>query len=252
MAIFIGTGTVAQAAEPPVRVFAAISLSESLTEAAKGFEAKTHIPVVLNLGASGQLAAQIEQGAPADVFIPAAAKQMEPLVKIGLIQPADISIIAHNRMVLVCPKDADFSPDGFQALSDSRVTRIAIGEPRTVPAGQYAMEILKSLGLMDLVKGKLVYAANVRQVLDYVERGEVDAGLVYQSDAMTSDQVRVVAVALSTWHTPIEYPAGALKNSDRKGQAETFIQWLAGPDGQKILQKHGFGDAGPTSRPADQ
>jgi molybdate transport system substrate-binding protein len=177
---------------------------------------------------------------------------MEPLIKVGMVRSEDISIIARNRMVLVSPKDIKYPPGGFQALAGSDVTRIAIGEPRTVPAGQYALEVLKSLDLLDTVKGKLIYAANVRQVLDYVERGEVDAGLIYQSDAMTSDQIQVVAVAESNWHTPIEYPAGVLKNSDRKAQAEQFVQWLAGPDGQQILKAHGFSDVEPTSRPAGE
>ena len=251
-AVLMARSNATRAAEPPVRVFAAISLSESLTEAAKEFEAQTHIPIQLNLGASGQLSAQIEQGAPADVFIPAASRQMEPLVKAGLIRSEDISIIARNRMVLVSPKDADFPVNGFQVLADPRVTRIAIGEPRTVPAGQYALEVLKTLNLLDSVKDKLVYAANVRQVLDYVERGEVDAGLIYQSDAKTSNQVRIIATAAAKWHTPIEYPAAIIKNSDHRPQAEQFIRWLAGPNGRQILLKYGFRETEPTSQPTDQ
>lgn len=236
--------------QPPVGVFAAISLSESLTQAAKQFESQTHIPIQLNLAASGQLSAQIEQGAPADVFIPAAYSQMQPLVDAGLIQLNDLTIIARNRLVLICPKDADFPQGGFQALSSPAVTRIALGEPKTVPAGQYALEVLKSLHLISSVQGKLIYAANVRQVLDYVDRGEVDAGLVYQSDARTSSQVRVIDIAASKWHDPIEYPAAVLKNSKNRIQAQRFIQWLAGPDGQQILRAHGFGELEPTTRPS--
>lgn len=240
---------VAMADPPPVRVFAAISLSESLTEAAKAFEAQTHIPVQLNLGASGQLCAQIEQGAPADLFISAAHKQIEPLVSAGLIQLDAIVVIARNRLVLVCPKEAEFPNGGFQALVNSEVARIALGEPRTVPAGQYAVEVLKSLNLLDQIRDKLVYAANVRQVLDYVERAEVDAGIIYQSDAKTSNKIRVVATAQPNWHKPIEYPAAVLKASAHRAEAEQFLRWLAGPQGQQILMTHGFSEIEPTSRP---
>lgn len=242
----------AMAETPPVRVFAAISLSESLTEAAKAFEAQTHIPIQLNLGASGQLCAQIEQGAPADLFIPAARQQIEPLISAGLIQPDAIVVIARNRLVLVCPKDAEFPDGGFQSLVNSEVARISLGEPRTVPAGQYAIEVLKSLNLLDQVRDKLVYAANVRQVLDYVERAEVDAGIIYQSDARTSNKIRVVATAEPNWHKPIEYPAAVLKASAHRADAERFLSWLAGPQGQQIIMAHGFSEIEPTSRPNNE
>jgi len=239
----------ARAAEPPVRVFAAISLSESLTQAAKEFESRTDIPIQLNLGASGQLCAQIEQGAPADIFISADHKQVKPLIDAGMIQPDDLLVIARNRLVLICPIETKLPAGEFQVLSDPQVTRVAIGEPKSVPAGEYALQVLKNLQLMTSVQDKLVYAANVRQVLDYVERGEVDAGIVYQSDAKTSNRVRVIAVAATKWHHPIEYPAAVLKTSPHPVAAEQFIHWLAGSQGQQILRAHGFSELEPTSRP---
>src|SRR5688500_5853731 len=152
-----------------VHVSAAISLKAALTEIAAAYQKETGEQVRFNFGASGQLMAQIKAGAPADLFISAAPKQVDDLVAANLADAKSRRTIAANALVLVAPADAASPPKDFKDLADARQKRIAIGDPRTVPGGQYAMQTLTSLKLTDALKGRLIHAANVRQVLDYVE-----------------------------------------------------------------------------------
>jgi molybdate transport system substrate-binding protein len=224
-----------------ITVAAAISLRDALADAGAAFTRDTAIQVRLTFGASGQLATQIEQGAPIDLFISAAGKQVDELIVAGAVDPASRRVVAGNTLVLIVPADAKDPPDGFAALQEARFQRIAVGQPKTVPAGEYAMQVLAKLGLSDALRPRLVYAGNVRQVLDYVERAEVSAGIVYRTDAMEAgERVRVVATADAALHDVIVYPAAIVRASRRGAAAKRFLDFLTSPSGQAILAKRGF------------
>jgi molybdate transport system substrate-binding protein len=220
---------------------AAISLKDALTDAGKRFEQKTGDQLSFNFLSSGALARQIERGAPADLFISAARKQIDELSDKHLIDPATIQVIARGQLVLIAPADEKNPPVSFTDLADPRFARIAIGEPATVPAGDYAMQTLRALKLDGLLAPRLQTAANVRQVLQYVERGEVDAGIVYRSDALAGgDRIRIVAVADPSTHQPIEYPGAVIAESASPAEARRFLDFLRSADEQDALVRLGF------------
>jgi molybdenum ABC transporter molybdate-binding protein/molybdate ABC transporter permease protein len=229
------------AGNEPVRVAAAISLTDALTAVAAAYKAEGHGDVLFTFGSSGQLQAQIENGAPLDAFVSASPAQVDALVRKKLADTSSVRVIACNRLVLVLPADAQSPAAGFRELVNPRYRRVAIGEPATVPAGQYATQALGNLGLMEALKTRLVYGANVRQVLDYVERGEVDAGIVYATDARESGRrVRVVAFAEPGTHDPIEYPGVVVSNSPRSSAARRFLDYLGADVAREILARKGF------------
>ena len=243
---------VRQSVAADITVSAAISLKEALADAGRAFEKKTGDHVSFNFLASGPLMKQIENGAPVDVFVSAAHKQLDDLKKENLIDRATERVVAKNQLVLVVPSGAINSPGKFEDLSDARFQRIAIGEPRSVPAGDYAMQTLAALKLTDALKDRLKMGANVRQVLDYVERGEVDAGIVYRTDALISGgKVRIVATADESTHQPIEYPGAVIAASKQHDDALHFLEFLHSTDGTEILTRYGFASAtSPTTLPA--
>jgi molybdate transport system substrate-binding protein len=234
--------TSARAEDPPaLRISAAISLKDALGDIAEAYQAETGQKVELNLGASGQLMLQIREGAPVDLFISAGQKQVDDLINAKRVDAASRRVVAENALVLIVPNDATNAPKSFDDLKSERVKRIAIGQPRTVPAGEYAMQVLQSLKIASAVKDRLIYGANVRQVLDYVARGEVDAGIVYKTDAeLFAKEVKVIATADEKWHQPIEYPAVIVKDSAHADAAEKFLKYLSEPEAQKTLAKYGF------------
>lgn len=221
-------------------VSAAASLKDVLEEIRLLYQkAAPGVKVTFNFGASGALLQQIEQGAPVDVFISAANRQMDALDQKGQLIPGTRSNLASNRLVLIGPRNSK-AVSNFQSLTRSTVRRIAIGEPRSVPAGQYAEQVLQKLKLLDAVKSKFVYGNNVRQVLAGVESGNVDAGMVYATDAKISDQVRVVAIADNALHSPIVYPMAALKQSRKPDAARSFLKFLSSQEARRVLRKYGF------------
>ena len=223
-----------------LRVAAAISLKGALTEIAVSYKAKTGGDVKLVFGSSGQLATQIKSGAEVDVFISAALKQVDDLAREGLVDAKTRRTVASNTLVLVVPADAKDAPGSFEALG-STTGKIAIGEPKTVPAGQYAEQVFKALKLTDRLAGRLVLGTNVRQVLTYVERGEVAAGVVYATDALEAgSKVRVVATADAKTHDPIVYPAVVVSATTKAPAAAKFVTYLGGEDASKVLRAKGF------------
>ncbi|HWE01406.1 MAG TPA: molybdate ABC transporter substrate-binding protein [Tepidisphaeraceae bacterium] len=227
-----------------INVSAAVSMKESLTEIAGRYEADTHDQVLLVFGSSGQLAAQIKNGAPVDVFISAAQKEVDDLTHAGVVADIKPRLVAANELVLIVPADSRIGLSSFDQLKDAAIKRIAVGEPKTVPAGQYAMQVLTGMKLAADLAPRLVYGSNVRQVLDYVERGEVSAGIVYSTDAMQAGpKVKVAAVAGASTHEPIVYPAVIIKTSVKKAAAEKFIDYLASGKGWPVLAAHGFARA---------
>lgn len=234
-----------QAAKADLTVSAAISLKDALDEAKQIYAAENpNVAIAANYGASGTLQLQIEQGAPVDVFLSAAPKQMDALDAKGLLLAGTRKNLLRNEVVLIVPKDYSAGISSFQDLTRADVKQIALGEPVTVPAGQYAKEVLTSLGIYDAVNSKAILAKDVRQVLTYVETGNVDAGIVYATDAMSSAKVKVVASAPAKSHSPVIYPAAVIKASKNPAAARAFLDFLAGPRGRAVFQKYGFTLAG--------
>jgi molybdate transport system substrate-binding protein len=229
-----------------ITVSAAISLKDALDELGPIFQVQQHrknggngTAVTYNYGGSGTLARQIEQGAPVDVFFSAAEKQMDELEAQNLIVADARHDLVGNALVLIAPAQST-ALHNFQDLTASVVKTIALGEASTVPAGMYARQTLEHLGLLAALEKKVVYAKDARAVLTYVETGNADAGLVYQTDANTSPKVRVVAIAPADSHDPILYPAAVLRDSKNKPAARAFVDFLQGPDARAVFQKYGF------------
>lgn len=222
-----------------ITVSAAISMKEALVDIAKQYESDTGEHVEFSFGASGQLAAQILQGAPVDLFISAGQTPINTLRDKGLIE--EPRTLVRNALVLIVPRDAKDAPTTVADLATARVRRIAIGDAKTVPAGEYAAQALASLKLDASLKDKLIGAANVRQVLAYVQRGEVDAGFVYATDAQEAgDAVRVVATIDPALHAPIVYPGAVVKASAHHPDAQRFLDYVAGDKAQAALTNRGF------------
>lgn len=221
-------------------VSAAASLKDALQEIKPLYsQQKSNVGLTYNYGASGSLQRQIEQGAPVDIFISAAKKQMDALEKKGLLLDGTRKNLLKNQIVLIEPRKATTVTD-FKDLSSDRVKKIALGEPKSVPAGQYAEQVLTSLKILDKIKAKVVYASDVRQVLNFVETGNADAGIVYLSDAKSSDKVKVVTQASEKSHSPVVYPIAVLKSSKNVDAAKDFVQFLSGTQAKTIFEKQGF------------
>lgn len=200
---------------------------------------KPNVTLTYNFGSSGSLQQQIEQGAPVDVFISAAQKQMNALQKKNFLVTDTRKDLLRNTVVLIAPKNATGISD-FKDLTSNKVRKIAIGDPKSVPVGQYSEEILTSLKLFDPLKPKLVLGKDVRQVLSYVETGNVDAGLVYVTDAKTSDKVQVLATSPEDSHSPIIYPVAVLRGSKNPEAAREFVEFLSSEQAKAVFEKYGF------------
>jgi len=221
-------------------VSAAVSLKDAFNEIADLNEKRNGTKIRFNYGASGALQKQIESGAPADVFASAGAKQMDDLIARRLIVPDTRKNFARNSLVLIVPaKSAGVS--SLSDLANPSVKRVAVGNPKTVPAGQYTQQTLNKLELLPQIQTKLIFAEDVRQVLDYVARDEVDAGVVYSSDALSAeDKIKVVATAPDNSHDPILYPIAVVKDARQQDAANKFIDLVLSSEGQAILVKYGF------------
>jgi molybdate transport system substrate-binding protein len=247
MVLVIATaGLACRNAEPAqvtreITVSAGASLKDAFREISKQYEERTGVKVNFNFGASGALQKQIESGAPVDVFASAGIPQMDALAKQGLIAPETRQDFARNTLVLVVPSDSRSGIASFADLGSAKVSKLAIGNPKTVPVGQYAEQTLTRLGLWERLGPRLILAEDVRQALDYVARGEVDAGIVYASDVRaTGDKTRIVATAPEDSHDPILYPIAVVRASGRQEAARAFIDAVMSDDGQRILEKYGF------------
>lgn len=226
-------------------VSAAVSLANVFTAIARDYEAQhpgTHVN--LNFGASDVLLKQIEQGAPADVFASADEATMDRAASAGRIDAASRRDFAATTLVLVVPDTNGPVPARLDELTQAAYARIAIGNPDSVPAGRYARQALSAAKLWDALQPKLVEAQNVRQALDYVARGEAEAGFVYATDA--ASQTSKVKVALTVpAATPVRYPAAAVGTCKQKPAACDFVRFLLGPRSRATLSRFGFIPAAP-------
>jgi molybdate transport system substrate-binding protein len=220
----------------------AISMKDAVEDLGKSFAgARQGLSLRYNFGSSGELQKQIEAGAPVDLFISAAQRQMDELQQRNLIAVASRRNFARNVLTVIKPAQSKLDLAKPADLLDPRVTRITIGNPKTVPVGQYSEESLKALGLWDRLQPKLVFAENVRQALDYVARGEVDAGFVYTTDAaIRRGQVVEAFRPAEDTYRPVIYPVAVVAASKHQAVAQAFIDLLVGQEGQAVLARFGF------------
>lgn len=222
-------------------VSAAASLTDAFKEIAPRFEAaRPGATLRFNFAASGVLLQQIAQGAPVDVFVSADQETMNRGADQKLIAIATRRDFAANSLVLVTPAQGATPVAALADLGKPDVKRIAVGKVASVPVGRYTQQALESAQLWAGLTPKFVFADNVRQVLDYVSRGEVEAGFVYRTDAaLLKDRVRIAMTVGG--HAPVTYPAAVVADSRQPALARDFVTFLGGPDAQAILAKYGFG-----------
>jgi molybdate transport system substrate-binding protein len=221
-------------------ISAAASLRNVLEEVKQDYaKSQPDVKITYNFGASGALQQQIEQGAKVDIFISAAAKQMDALQSKNLLLAGTRKNLLGNQIVLIVPKNAK-NISSFTDLKSDRIVKIAVGEPNSVPAGKYAQEVLTYLKMFDATKSKFVFAKDVRQVLSYVETGNVDAGIVYLTDAKLSKLVKIVATAPAKSHSPVVYPMAVMQSSKNITQAKSFTDYLLSQKANSIYKKYGF------------
>jgi molybdate transport system substrate-binding protein len=224
-------------------VSAAVSLKDALTEIAPLFnKTQPNVAIHFNLGASGTLQQQIEQGAPVDLYISAAPDQMDALAKDNMLAPGTRQDLVRNTIVLIVPAGTTQIAT-FQDLLKPAVKFVAIGEPQAVPAGKYAQQVLTHYSLYDSLQPKFVLGKDVRSVLTYVASGNADAGIVYSTDAKTTSQVRVALVAPEDSHSPVVYPVAVLQDAENPAAAKAFEAFLLSPEGQAVFAKYGFSPA---------
>jgi len=219
-------------------VSAAASLTNAFQAVGQAFEqSKPGAKVTFNFAASGPLLAQIQQGAPVDVFASADQETMNKAA--GLVVASTRADFAANTLVLILPSPSAQAPKALGDLANASFQRISTGTPATVPVGRYTMEAVEKAGLTAALQPKWIFGESVRQVLNYVARGEVDAGFVYRTDAMIErDKTRIAFTVPTT--TPVTYPIAQVAASKNPALANEFIAFVRGASGQNILQRFGF------------
>ena len=240
--LWLGAGGTRSAhAAPGVLVFAAASLANVLGDLDKAFTARTGIRVISSLAASSTLAKQIEAGAPAEVFFSADLQWMDYLQQRGLLRPGSRHEVAGNSLVLIAPAGSALRvriAPGFDLAALLAGGRLAVADPDSVPAGIYAREALKKLGVWDGVVARRVRAENVRAALAYVARADAPLGIVYRTDALVEPRVRVVGVFPAASHAPIVYPVAL---THRAGEAAArYLDFITSTQARPIFRKWGF------------
>lgn len=222
-------------------VSAAASLKDALTEVKGLYLAeKPNTKMTINFAGSGTLQQQIEQGANVDLFISASAANMDTLKNKDLLVNSSIKNLLGNKLVMIAPLGSKLPTGSFSIVTDASVAKIALGEPVTVPAGKYAEQVFSYLNILDQVKAKTVYGSDVKQVLNWVETGNVDAGVVYLTDAKISDKVTVIATATEASHKAIVYPAAVIKASKNYTASRDFVNFLTSGKAKAVFNKYGF------------
>ncbi len=222
-------------------ISAAASMTDALGEIEKSYEAAhPNIELRFNFGGSGALQKQIEQGAPADLFLSAATKNMKPLVEQNLIEEGKEMTLLNNELVAVVPWDGKEAVAALEDLDKAEVKKVAVGIPESVPAGNYAKEALTNARKWDPLQPKMVQAKDVRQVLQYVETGNADVGFVYKTDALTSQKVKIAFVVDPASYSVVEYPIGVVKATKHLKEAEDFYDYLQSQASLDVFIKYGF------------
>lgn len=225
-------------------ILAAASLTDVCDEIKTMYETEhPNVTLTFSYGGSGALQTQIEEGVPCDVFISAATKQMTALDEENLMVSDSIRNLLENKVVLIVPKDSDSDITAFEDAATDKVTMIGLGEPGSVPVGQYSEEIFTTLGILDEVKAKANYGSDVRTVLSWVETSAVDCGVVYATDAYVSDGVTIVCEAPEGSCKQVIYPAGIVAASESQDAAEQFIGYLESDEIMELFASYGFSKA---------
>ncbi|MDX2109447.1 MAG: molybdate ABC transporter substrate-binding protein [Verrucomicrobiota bacterium] len=223
-----------------IMVFAAASLTNALTEIKQSYEAQSSNKILFNFGASGTLGRQVQEGAPADLFISADEARVDALEKLNLLENATRLNLLSNTLVVVVPIDDKVAFTSIQDLAAPRFKRVALSDPQLVPVGTYSKQYLTQLNLWDAINDRLVFTDNVRATLAAVEAGNADAGMVYRTDALISKRVRIA------WSVPLEegpkilYPFVVVKACKNPEGARDFLQYLQSPSACTIFEKQGF------------
>jgi molybdate transport system substrate-binding protein len=229
-----------QTSAAELHVFAAASLSDALREVAANFEKETGTKVKLNFGASNMLARQIEEGAPADVFLSADEAKMDQLAAKNLIDPATRKDLLGNSLVVVVSADSALTINSIKDLLQPGVRRLALADPQAVPAGIYAREYLSRQALFDQLRERVLPTENVRAALAAVESGNADVAILYKTDAPVSKRVRV-AFQVPAVETPaINYPVAILQETKVRAEAEQFVRQLRSPAATRVFEGFGF------------
>ncbi|MBM7602008.1 molybdate transport system substrate-binding protein [Virgibacillus halotolerans] len=223
-------------------ISAAISLTDALDEIKTIYEKEHPVELTFNLGGSGSLAQQIQQGVPTDIFISANETWMDTLENEELIHTDSRVDITGNNLVLITNESSEINYQSVDEINPEDVDKIAIGNPESVPAGAYSEQALHHLNMWDELNdnNKLVLAKDVRQVLTYVETGNADIGFIYESDAQTSDKINILTTVDKDLHDPVIYPAAVIADTEHEKEAADFVAFMEMEQAQKILSKYGF------------
>jgi len=224
-----------------LNISAAASLTDAIKAVDKAYtEKKGNITITENLASSGTLQTQIENGAPTDVFLSAATKQMDALQSKELIIEDSRINLLNNKVVVIVPADSILTLTSFKDLTSASIKQIAIGDPKFVPAGTYAQQAFDFLNITTELQPKLILGSDVRQVLNYVESGNVDAGVVYATDAKISPKVKILTDAPDEINSKIVYPAAVIKASKNAAAAREYIEFLLTDEAAAIFDSYGF------------
>ena len=239
IALFVGcTGTYEPTTE--LLIGAAMSLREVTEDLEEAFRADNpDIAITFTYASSGALQNQIEEGASIDIFMSAAIAQMRNLEEAGLIYGSSRNVVT-NSVALIVPADSTLNISSFADVADASVGIVGVGDPDAMPIGRFAQEIFTNLGIEDEVYAKAVIASDVLQILTWVELSEVDAGVVFMTDAITSDEVRVIEIADPALHTPSINPVGIVAGSPNTEAAQSFVDFLFTETARGIFEEHGF------------
>jgi molybdate transport system substrate-binding protein len=223
-----------------VEVFAAASLTDALNEIAATYEKSGGDKIIFNFAASNTLDMQIKAGAPADIFFSADEAKMDDLEKNGEVVKGTRKDILSNSLVIVVPVDSSVILTSAAQLADPKIQKIALGQPQSVPAGIYAMEYLQKIGIWEQVEARVIPTESVRAALAAVETGNVDAGIVYKTDALHSKKVKVAYAVPVADGPAIAYPAALVQGSKNAASAKKFLDYLGKGSSLKIFEKYGF------------
>jgi len=226
-------------AKKEITISAAASLTEIMDELKPIYEEKYNTELTVNLASSGTLQRQIEEGAPVDVFISASGKKMDILMEKELLEKGTREDLLKNNLVLIANKESSDKVKSLKDLSKGDV-KVSIGEPGSVPAGRYAKESLEYYRDYESIEAKLIFAKNVKQVLSYVESGEVNAGMVYGSDAVNLKNSVIIQKIDTESHSPIVYPGAVIRDSENKESAKEFIEFFKTSEIKELAEKYGF------------
>lgn len=227
--------------ETVLQVSAASSLMDVLEEITKEFSHQYgQIELSFNYGSSGKLAKQIEQGAPVDLFLSASEVEVDHLITSKNIDAMTVQIYAKNELVFVIPKNTPNEENHLEYLTNETINYIAVAEPENVPLGRYTKHALNKLDLWDEIKEKFVFGKDAKQVTTYVKTGNANAGIIYKSDAVAEEDIKIIHSFGVDSDMPIIYQAGIVNNTEHKQAAEIFIDFIISKDSQHIFKKFGF------------